>query len=154
MPARRLHFADIAIDGDANDDEYSLRRAYRLLMRLREVAPNTVGIQEALDALRVKHPTLEDRVPEARPEELASQLSALPTSSDELHRMLNENLAELVEPLLEYEAKASGFEAPRWYRVGELLSEVVQQHPDDGFTLLDSIGPDLCRANGAMTGAC
>jgi hypothetical protein len=125
----------------AGEDDFGRWRAFRLLKLVIETAPTLVSAQEALAVLQRDYPVLEEQVPRIIEQDKTPAVP-LPTSAAELHTTIGEDMSGLRGRVVDLEAKAEQFDAYQWERFGRLLSEVVQQWPEDGFIILDSVGQD------------
>jgi Domain of unknown function (DUF4020) len=117
------------------------------------IAKRALSPQHARDGLatvRAQHPELEEPVDVDSGTTIdAGDSAPFPSTPDEFHDALGSDVSAVRELLIEYEGKQDRFDAYQWYRVADLLRQVVQQWPDDGFTILDAVEPghpDIVRA--------
>ena len=127
----------------AEVDERGVRWTHNSLVLITRAAPELTSAQEALATIRTLHPELVE--PEQGEEQ--SNGPQLPTTAQELHDQIADDLPSVHDLLIQFEAVGDEPILPRsdalkWQHLATLLSEVVKQWPQDGFSILDSVGPD------------
>jgi hypothetical protein len=126
----------------ADDDPYAPRRAYAWLIRIAEAAPALESVKNALASLASAHPEVVEVPGDTTQQAQSAWSNPPPATATDFHNKLADELAETVASLLAYEAESSGFDdRERWERLTRVIADTVRDWPDDGFSLLDSIGP-------------
>jgi hypothetical protein len=133
----------------ANTDDSTRVRAARILTFIEQHSPTPASAREALDAIALAHPELQQ--PEHVDADSADAASTrdVPTTAEEFHGKLATDVSAIRELLIQYESKRDRFDAPQWFLMAQLVGDVVKQWPEDGFAVLDAVGadhPDIARA--------
>lgn len=130
-----------AIEGpqDVEDAEAVDYERFNLLAWLNDHSDQAVA-QAAFESIKAKHPEFAVR---EHPDLLSwSEVGTVgaqpPMSVDELHALIETDVANAIAKLRSLEHARSPWEGSTWYDAIALLAATVKAHPDDGFLVLDT----------------
>lgn len=127
---------------NSEDDQYAPRRAYTLLTSIEAAAPDLESVSPALATATSAHPDVADHAEDDATQEQSAWGTAPPTTVDELHEKVSQELEATAQALIACEAERSSYEDQRrWDHLADAISSTVQRWPEDGYALLDSVGP-------------
>jgi hypothetical protein len=149
--ADRLVSEALAGPDDEVDAERRAYQAFNAVSWMSQCAPDLASAREALDEMRTRHPSFEEREhPDLRSwVEVGSGGTTLPITVEDLHGRIQANAPEALTEVLEYQTATPSFDGPRWEDALALVTDTVHKHPADGLTVLDATGrdhPDLIQA--------
>jgi hypothetical protein len=120
----------------------SIHWAYRLLTTIDAAVPHNERVGGALSKLVKDHPEVKDKGPREISEKPSAWTNAPSTNIDELHRQINDAREATAQSLIACETESSSFEDQRrWDGLTDAIGSTVQRWPEDGFALLDAVGP-------------
>jgi hypothetical protein len=126
----------------ADDDQYAPRRTYTWLTLIAQAAPALDSAKNALASLTEAHPELIEIPSGTEQQTQSAWTNPPPATATDLHNKLVGELAVTASALIAYEAESSRFDdRERWERLSRVISDTVQEWPEDGFGLLDAVGP-------------
>ena len=120
------------------------RRELRLVGWIARHAPQSIAAQQAFRAARTAHPQWEmpDEADFRSGEIQSGHIPRLPIpEAAELHELIEREPSEAVALLQKY-ADVDDWEAPGWLSAIDALRATVEEHPDDGISLLEVIAGD------------
>ena len=120
------------------------RRAFKRLGWIAHHAPESVVAQQAFQAVRTTHPQWEmpDDADFRGGKIQGGFIRRLPIpEASELHELIEREPSEAVALLQNY-ADADDWEAPGWYSTIDALRATVEEHSDDGISILEVIADD------------
>jgi hypothetical protein len=133
-------FVDV-VAAAANTDDSARARAARILTFIDQHSPTPASAREALDVTTSAHPELQ-RAEHIDADADAASTDDVPTTPEEFHGKLAEDIATIRELLIHYESKRDRFDATQWFLMAQVVGDVVKQWPEDGFAVLDAVGAD------------
>ena len=126
----------------ADDDQYDTAAHLHVVDTLAQAAPALDSARDALASLTAAHPELIEVHSDATQQDRSAWTNPPPATATDLHNELVGEPAETVTALIAYEAESSRFDdRERWERLSRVISDTVQDWPEDGFGLLDAVGP-------------
>jgi hypothetical protein len=125
----------------SEDDQWAPRWAYNLLRMIDTEAPHNESVRQALSSLTAEHPNLAVENGNGAKKKESAWDAAPPTSIEELHNKIQQDLDVTIKALIACEAESTSFDDQRkWDHLAGSISAMVQQWPNDGFEVVDSVG--------------
>lgn len=125
----------------SEDDDFAPRRAWSLLASIDASTPHNDAVGQAMTNLAQVHPEIVDRPQPDVTKKQSAWAAAPPTTINELHEKISQDIAATSEAITACEAESSSFDdRDRWESLTGAISETVRNWPEDGFALIDSVG--------------